>query len=372
MACNYPKWKATVAHLELPPHRRILAVSDIHGNVEFLDRLLEKAAFSTDDILFVVGDILEKGPNSLGTLRRLMELSKTHTVHTLRGNCDQIFLDFMAGRGWGKEMLWHVVGYWGERSFITQLARAADFPLNGPDDFDGLRQVVKERFAAEWAFLEEAPVVIETQNQIFVHGGVPREDRLEELDGHPLMKNDNFLGQGRAFKKWIVVGHWPVTLYQPRVPLARPLIQRQRHIISIDGGNVLKADGQLNALVIPNADSEDFSYISYDGLPTAIALDDQEATKDSVNIRWGKSAVEVLRREEELSWCRHRETGREMWILNDYLFDRADGVHCEDSTDYQLPVQAGEEITVVRRTRYGTLAKKDGATGWYFGRLKEE
>ena len=49
---------ATVVHPALAPSRRILAVSDIHGNRAFFRGLLEKAAFSSRDILVLVGDIL--------------------------------------------------------------------------------------------------------------------------------------------------------------------------------------------------------------------------------------------------------------------------------------------------------------------------
>lgn len=360
-----------MAHVTLPPGRRILAVSDIHGNLEFLDRLLEKAAFTPEDILFVVGDVLEKGPRSLDTLRRLMELARTHTVYALRGNCDQISLDFMDRQGWPEELLWHVLQSWRGRGFVMQIADEAGLPLRGPEDFPALRGLIRSRYAGELAFLQAMPVVVETQDYLFVHGGIPREDRLEELDGYPLMKNDDFLGQGLSFHKWVIVGHWPVTLYHPHIPCARPLIERERHIISIDGGNVLKADGQLNALIIPQTGSEAFSYAAYDGLPVAVALDDQAPSENSINIRWHESAVDLLRRGEECSWCRHRASGRELWILNEYLFYRGKELHCEDSTDYHLPVRAGDRLAVVRRTGCGCLAKKDGVTGWYFGRLED-
>ena len=87
----------------------------------------------------------------------------------------------------------------------------------------------------------------------------------------------------------MVVGHWPVTLYDPRIPSAAPIIDRARHIISIDGGCVLKLDGQLNALIIPEESSPDFSWTAYDGLPTARALDPQAPSEDSLNIRWGRN-----------------------------------------------------------------------------------
>ena len=66
--------KARIKKLRLGPGRRILAVSDIHGNLPYLKGLLEKASFSENDVLVIVGDLLEKGPYSLDTLRFVMEL----------------------------------------------------------------------------------------------------------------------------------------------------------------------------------------------------------------------------------------------------------------------------------------------------------
>ena len=132
---------------------------------------------------------------------------------------------------------------------------------------------------------------------------------------------------------------------------------------------MLKADGQLNALILPSADSTDFTWQAYDGLPTAVALDAQTASADSVNIRWGRSALELLEAGEELSLCRHVETGRCLPILNHYLRRDDTGLWCEDSTDYALPVAPGDTLTVVYSTKQGHLCKKGGVTGWYYGRL---
>ena len=55
--------------LSLPEGRRIIAVSDIHGHLSLLKALLEKIRYKPgDDLLFLVGDTVEKGPDSLGTL----------------------------------------------------------------------------------------------------------------------------------------------------------------------------------------------------------------------------------------------------------------------------------------------------------------
>ena len=57
-------------------------------------------------------------------------------------------------------------------------------------------------------------------------------------------------------------------------------------------------------------------------------------------------------------------------ILNHYIFDSPKGLWCEDSTDYRLPMKAGDRVHVVANTRrHGALCKRNGVTGWYFGRL---
>lgn len=369
----YPHEKAVVRHMDLPPHRRVLAISDIHGNLDFLKGALAAARFSPDDILFVVGDILEKGRQSLETLHYLMELSKSHTVYPLRGNCDQITLDFMARQGWDDETVWRVMHnpWWKNTGFFWQLANRAGLSLRGPEDLPALREVMARDYSEELNFLQTMPTVIETQRHIFVHGGVPREDRLEELDNYPLLKNDDFMGQGLSFKKWVIVGHWPVTLYRTDIARADPIVERGRHIISIDGGCVLKADGQLNVLIIPDRDSENFSWVSYDGFPTATALDDQEASENPLNIRWSERWVEILEPGEEFTLCRHLATGRTIRILTGYLRQEPGGTACEDSTDYALPVKAGDTLRVVKRVTGGALVKKNGVTGWYWGQLGE-
>ena len=364
--------KAVVRHLELPAGRRVLAVSDVHGNLDFLKGVLAKAAFTPDDILILVGDIVEKGPDSLGTLRYVMELSQTHTVYGVCGNCDDLVADFtQGGGGFEQPIFHHYLKVWGRRSLLLQMGEEAGLKVRGPEDLPALRALLRERYQPELGFLRALPTILVSDRFLFVHGGVPREERLEELDAWQCMKNDNFRAQSHAFRRWVVVGHWPVTLYDPAIASARPIIDRPEHVISIDGGCVLKLDGQLNALIIPDGRSEDFSYVAYDALPSAVALDRQEASTGSINVRWRERVVTVLERGEEFSLCRHEASGRTLEILNSYLYEQDGVTKCEDSTDYRLAVEPGEKLHVVRRTSRGTLVKKDGVTGWYLGRLRE-
>ena len=360
--------RAIVIRPEFQKGRRIIAVSDIHGNLPFFDALMDKIALTPRDILVLVGDILEKGRDSLALLRRVMELCRTHTVYPLCGNCDGLVLRFFETDALDRFFFSTYLPQHPE-STLRQLAREGGFEQL--DDLPRLREELRAAYPDIRAWLRAMPTILETEHLVFVHGGVPHLDRMDQLERWSCMKNDDFLGQGRSFDKWVVVGHWPVTLYRDKIPSAAPIILPERKIISIDGGCVLKADGQLNALMLPSEESEFFTWTAWDGLPVYAALDGQEGSADSVNIRWGRSALELVEEGEETSLCRHLETGRVLPILNRYLRRGPQGLWCEDSTDYALPVVPGDRLSLVAAVKHGFLCKKEGVTGWYYGRLSD-
>ena len=360
--------RAIVIRPEFSPGRRIIAVSDIHGNLPFFQALMDRVGLTPQDILVLDGDMLEKGRDSLALLRHLMDLSRTHTVYPICGNCDGLVLRFFETdeldcRFFSSYLPQH------PESTLRQLAREGGFEQL--EDLPRLRRDLRAAFPDVWAWLRGLPTILETEHLVFVHGGIPSLDHMDRLERWGCMKNDDFLGQGRSFSKWVIVGHWPVTLYHPDIPSAAPIILPERKIISIDGGCVLKADGQLNALMLPSEESEFFTWTAWDGLPVYAALDGQEGSADSVNVRWGRSALELVEEGEETSLCRHLETGRVLPILNRYLRRGPQGLWCEDSTDYRLPVSPGDHLSLVAATKAGFLCKKEGVTGWYYGRLSD-
>ena len=365
--------KAKVRQLPLPPGRRVLVVSDIHGNLPLLKGALAKAGFCREDVLIVLGDILERSLGSLETLRYVMELAKNYTVYSILGNCDNLVLDFVDGNGDLSDGFFHERWFTlGERSVLVKMAHLAGAAVDTPADYPAARAAIRAKFAPELDFLRSLPHILVNDDYLFVHGGVPREERLEELDAFGVMKNDNFLNQGHSFRRWVIVGHWPVTLYRTDIPSASPIVDGEKHIVSIDGGCTLKWDGQVNALILPETPDGVFTWVSYDGFPEVTALDPQAASDDPINIRYGHSRLEVLERGAEFCRCRHVETGRELEVLTEYLWEKNGQTYCEDSTDYRLPVSPGDTLSVVRRTSRGLLAKKNGETGWYFGAVTNE
>lgn len=361
--------KAKILRLKLPPGRRILAISDIHGNLPYLTGLLEKIKFSRGDILILLGDMMEKGGASLETLRHIMELSETMQVYPIRGNCD-LWCDFLFRSGPESDSrLLHYMRYQ-RQGLISQMCAEIGVPVTRDMDMENIKTQVKAVFKKELSFLRGLPTLIETKHYTFVHGGLP-EGELDELDAASCMKNDDFMNQGRSFDKWCVVGHWPVMLYCEDITCANPIIDRENKIVSIDGGCVLKDDGQLNALIIPYDGSEAFSFEHYDPFPIRRAATPQEASPHSAYIRWGDNEVRVLCEGSEFSLCEHIRTGYRLDILTKYLEGSGDTRKCNDCTDYILPLNPGDEVSVIEETSRGYLVKHKGVSGWYFGRLED-
>ncbi len=357
--------KARISRITLPPNRRIIAISDIHGRLEYLTGLLEKLRFGTEDILFLVGDFVEKGPDSLATLRYIMELCEKYTVHVSCGNCDWWY-PILNADDW--RMRASSVPYILRKPYCLgrQMCNELGISVSPDTDPEWLRARLMEGFPREFDFLARLPEVIDTPNYRFVHGGVP-EGEPETWDAWGCLKHDDFLGHTKIQDKWTVVGHWPVVPYREDIVCANPVLDYERKIISIDGDCVLKDDGQLNALVIPHDGSFDFEVVSYDDFPTARVLQGQRENQKHWYIRWGDSLVDVLEPGEEFSRCRHRRTGYEMDILTKYIYP--DG-SVNDCTDYILPLSPGDIVSVVEESSRGYFVKHRGVSGWYTGELE--
>lgn len=355
--------------LSVAPGRRILAVSDIHANLPYLKGLLEKTGFCASDELIVVGDFLEKGGYSLETLRYLMALAERGNTHLLLGNCDNWNDIFHMGPEYDERMLSYM--RYRRCGLLWEMLELLGIDPLALTELSGVKGLLAESFSAEWAFLDSLPHAIETEHYLFAHASVRPGKALREHTVSELATCDAFLKQGWRFDKWVVVGHWPVMLYGENIVSARPIIDRDRHIISIDGGCVLKDDGQLNALIIPFEGSEDFGWDAYDPFPERVVKTAQAGSERSYYIRWGDSRVQVLQRGEEFSRCRHLRTGYEMDILTKYLFTGEEITDCNDCTDYVLPLLPGDRVRVVETTSRGCFVKHEGVSGWYFGELEQ-
>jgi serine/threonine protein phosphatase 1 len=93
-----------------PPGMRLYAIGDIHGCDDKLKVLHERIAAdlaahpSPDHRIIHIGDYGDRGPNSAGVIARLIGLAGDPHVVCLRGNHDQLWLDFLADPDFSAQM----------------------------------------------------------------------------------------------------------------------------------------------------------------------------------------------------------------------------------------------------------------------------
>lgn len=359
--------RAVVKRIQPKKGQRVIAISDIHGNLEVFQTLLKKINFSEKDILILVGDMLEKGPMNLSTLHYIMELCEKYEVYPIIGNCDMVLLSLKSNEE-NERLFDYLMTH---KSTIHEMYQAVGESFHSTTDIMELKRKLRATFMKEIEWLSHLPHIIIAGNFYFAHAALQSEN-ISENNMQEVINYKAFLNEEHTFSHTVVVGHMPVCLYDDKVSRCNPIFDQKKNIISIDGGNVIKLDGQLNALIIPDVYEKKVLYDSMDLLPKAVILETQEEKigQRSINVRWSDGEVEILDRKDEFSYCRHCSSGYKLWILNEFLSIHQGKVWADEGTDYILPVKKNEIVSVVRMTSRGYFIKKDGVVGWYQKKLK--
>ena len=66
--------------------------SDVHGHLAPLQRLFERVAPSADDTIFMLGDMVDRGPDPVGVMRFCHDLPG---AHVLMGNHEDLMMSYM-------------------------------------------------------------------------------------------------------------------------------------------------------------------------------------------------------------------------------------------------------------------------------------
>ena len=77
-------------------HRK-LVIGDIHGGLRALHQIFERAKVSKEDTLIFLGDYVDGWSESPQVIDFLLEINKTNNCIFIRGNHDELLLDWLTG-----------------------------------------------------------------------------------------------------------------------------------------------------------------------------------------------------------------------------------------------------------------------------------
>lgn len=209
---------------------KIFCIADIHAHLAEFEEALGKikAKAGEGDRLVLLGDYIDRGPDSGGVLRRVFELQKIYGAErliVLRGNHEEMLLEWLdtyAGPGAGEPDEYGLLPWneWldtdpGFRTFRTLVTpeQWARFQEVLPTLSDKSRNLIAAKMVLESdreliRWLRKLPYFYETETQIFVHAGVDEEagDWWREGTPESVFVGKFPAGKGR-FLKDIIAGH---------------------------------------------------------------------------------------------------------------------------------------------------------------------
>jgi len=69
-----------------------LIISDINGNLKLLKKVIVYSSIHSGDRIILLGDYLDRGPDTPGTIDYIIDLKKEYEVIPLMGNHEEWFL----------------------------------------------------------------------------------------------------------------------------------------------------------------------------------------------------------------------------------------------------------------------------------------
>lgn len=247
----------SMANKNQSKHSRTYVVADIHGEYEMFIELLGQIRLDETDTLYVLGDVLDRGPHPIKTLLKIMEMPNAiclvgnhelmalDCLEFLTQNIKDISIDAL-----DEKMLDHLVTwqYNGSKTTIDEF-RALD---------SGTQRKVID-FIRNLNVYEE--LAVGGKNYLLVHGGLGNFYPGKEMEKYTLKE----LVWDRAEydityfdNTYVVTGHTPT---QGILGNPRPgYVYQQNHHIAIDCGSN-RREGRLAAVCLDTG--EEF-YVEHD------------------------------------------------------------------------------------------------------------
>lgn len=165
---------------------RILAIGDIHGCDVALATLLDGIGLTADDTVVVLGDVIDRGPNSKGVIDQLIQLSHEVKLIGICGNHEEVCLQSLE-RG-SPRMLW--VGAGAKATLDSYGGSLSDIPQDHIEFLKSLRDY--------W----------QTDTHIFVHANVESKTPLKQ-QSTVWLRWDKFIGDEvrHISGKTVICGH---------------------------------------------------------------------------------------------------------------------------------------------------------------------
>jgi serine/threonine protein phosphatase 1 len=214
--------------LDSRPRGSRFALSDIHGCAKTFRQLLDNLCLSKDDQLFIIGDAVNRGPDSAGVLDTIIQLKEDKIpVFFLRGNHEQMVLDAIENK---PKVASKLIKSFNSEALLKN---------------ENINEAYKK-------LLEESYHFIETEDYFLVHAGFNFSAEKPFEDTYSMLYQNKFKAKDKRRKdKQVLLGHNPKKLSK----IIRK-IKKDKTKLYIDNGCVNYNDKEEGNLLCFNMDTK--------------------------------------------------------------------------------------------------------------------
>lgn len=194
----------------IPSGQRVYAIGDIHGRLDLLDQALrlieadDRARGETRTQLILLGDLIDRGPQSAQVVARALELrNASPQSRFLLGNHEEVFLKALHG---DQKALSFFIKIGGRETILSYGISESDYQAA---DYPELLALLQAAVPDEHrVFLESFEDLIEIGDYAFVHAGVrPGQPLAAQRPSDLRWIRHEFIEHAAPFSRIIVHGH---------------------------------------------------------------------------------------------------------------------------------------------------------------------
>lgn len=234
---------------------KVFSIGDIHGCFDLLEKILQKWNPKEEQLVFL-GDYIDRGPDSLKVLEKVMQLTEEYDAVTLSGNHEQLFLNWLEKPEELSEFYFNP-----KVGGTTTLQNFYDSPTFNivSDNFSvkEIAQTIQKRHSRIINFIKRLRRFYLWDPFLFVHAGISsnvenfRDSKIDDF----FWIREEFFNVPHLAKEIVVFGHTPtVTLNEDKS--SKVWISSCRKKIGIDGGGAIYERGNLHGVVFTKDSKE--------------------------------------------------------------------------------------------------------------------